>query len=172
MNAPEAIEALIEQFQKAGLRELHVRCDEFEIHLSTDAEQAGIASTVQLHVEFNKPGASEGVGKVRTPLSTAPRSAPAEPPKTAPAQVQYPSGAVLVRAPYLGTFYRAPKPGAQPFVEVGAQVTAETELCMIEVMKLFTAVRAGSKGTVHAILAEDGQMVQTDQPLLVLVPST
>ncbi len=52
---------------------------------------------------------------------------------------QAPDGVIVVRAPYMGTFYRAPKPGAPVYVEVGSQVTTDTELCLVEVMKLFTA---------------------------------
>ena len=58
----------------------------------------------------------------------------------------------LVRAPNLGTFYRAPKPGAAPYVAIGQKVEAETEVCLIEVMKLFTSVCAGVAGTVREVL--------------------
>ena len=75
-----------------------------------------------------------------------------------------------MRAPYLGTFYRAPKPVATPYVEVGSPVAPETEICMVEVMKLFTAVHASISGRVHAVLASDGQLVDAQQPLFVLVP--
>ena len=77
---------------------------------------------------------------------------------------------IIVRAPYMGTFYRAPKPGAPIFVEVGSQVTPETELCLVEVMKLFTAIRAPMVGRIHAVLAVDGQMVEADQALFELIP--
>lgn len=61
----------------------------------------------------------------------------------------------MVRAPIFGTFYRAPKPGASPYVSIGQKVEPETELCLIEVMKLFTSVTSGVAGTVQKILAED-----------------
>ena len=75
-----------------------------------------------------------------------------------------------VRAPNLGTFYRAPKPGAPPYVAVGQKVEASTEVCLIEVMKLFTSVRAGVTGTVREVLAEDAQLVEFDQPLFLIEP--
>ncbi len=71
-----------------------------------------------------------------------------------------------VVAPLLGTFYRAPKPGAPPFVEVGARVEAETIVGIIEVMKLMNTVRAGVQGTVAEILARDGALVEYGEILL------
>ena len=71
-----------------------------------------------------------------------------------------------VPSPLLGTFYRAPKPGAAPFVEVGAAVEEDTIVGIIEVMKLMNTVRAGVRGTVTAIFPGDGTLVEYDQPLL------
>ena len=77
----------------------------------------------------------------------------------------------LVRAPYRGTFYRAPKPGAKPYVEIGDVVAAEADLCLVEVMKLFTAVRAPQGGKIHSVVARDGELVESGQALFVLVPA-
>lgn len=71
-----------------------------------------------------------------------------------------------VTAPLLGTFYRAPKPSAPPFVEVGSTVEEDTIIGIIEVMKLMNTVRAGARGTVADILAEDGALVEYGQTLL------
>ena len=71
-----------------------------------------------------------------------------------------------VSSPLLGVFYRAPKPGEAPFVEVGAQVEEDTVIAIIEVMKLMNSVRAGVKGEVVEILAENGALVEYDQPLM------
>jgi acetyl-CoA carboxylase biotin carboxyl carrier protein len=71
-----------------------------------------------------------------------------------------------VSAPLLGTFYRAPKPGAQPFVEVGSQVERDSIIGIIEVMKLMNTVRADVRGTVIEILAQDGALVEYGQVLL------
>jgi acetyl-CoA carboxylase biotin carboxyl carrier protein len=97
-------------------------------------------------------------------------TAPAGPAQTA--AVAAPSPALdeaevrSVVAPLLGTFYRAPKPGEPPFVEVGAQVEAETIIGIIEVMKLMNTVRAGVQGTVVDILARDGALVEYGEVLL------
>jgi acetyl-CoA carboxylase biotin carboxyl carrier protein len=71
-----------------------------------------------------------------------------------------------VPSPLLGTFYRSPKPGAPPFVEVGSTVTEDTIVAIIEVMKLMNTVRAGARGTVAEILPTDGTLVEYDQPIL------
>jgi len=71
-----------------------------------------------------------------------------------------------VTSPLLGTFYRAPKPGAPPFVEVGSRVEADTVVAIIEVMKLMNSVRAGVRGTVTEILPVDGTLVEYGETLL------
>ena len=71
-----------------------------------------------------------------------------------------------VTSPLLGTFYRAPKPGAPPFVEVGAQVDEETVVAIIEVMKLMNTVRAGVRGTVTEILLGDGALAEYGETVL------
>ncbi len=69
-------------------------------------------------------------------------------------------------SPLLGTFYRAPKPGAPPFVEIGAQVEADTIVAIIEVMKLMNTVRAGVRGTVAEILKADGALAEYGETLM------
>ena len=71
-----------------------------------------------------------------------------------------------VTSPLLGTFYRAPKPGAPPFVEVGSRVEEDTVVAIIEVMKLMNSVRAGVRGTVTEILPADGTLVEYGETLL------
>ena len=68
----------------------------------------------------------------------------------------------------VGTFYRAPEPGAKPFVDVGQKVTPETTVCIIEVMKLMNSVTAGVRGTVLQILVGDSQPVELGQALVVI----
>jgi acetyl-CoA carboxylase biotin carboxyl carrier protein len=71
-----------------------------------------------------------------------------------------------LRPPLPGTFYRAPKPGAAPFVEVGDRVEPDTVVCIIETMKLMTSVHAGMRGTVAAILVENGTLIDKDTVML------
>jgi acetyl-CoA carboxylase biotin carboxyl carrier protein len=97
------------------------------------------------------------------------RSQPGQP---VPPKAKPPSepGLAEVASPLLGIFYRAPKPGEPPFVEVGSKVTEDTVIGIIEVMKLMNSVRAGVKGEVVEILAENAALVEYDEILLRLRP--
>ena len=105
------------------------------------------------------PAASRTTGAAPAPRAGA--AAPA-PPTSPPAALRGDE----VTAPLLGTFYRAPKPGAPPFVEVGSRVEPDTVIAIIEVMKLMNTVRAGRAGRVTEILVDDGALVEYGQPLL------
>ena len=101
---------------------------------------------------------------------------PAEPIHAAPAPaepVAEPAGAGLVdvRAPLLGTFYRAPRPGAPPFVAVGSDVEPDTVVCIIETMKLMNSVTAGVTGTVAAILLDNAQFAGQGTVLMRVRPT-
>jgi len=74
----------------------------------------------------------------------------------------------VVKAPIVGTFYRAPSPDADPFVEVGDEVEEGDVLCIIEAMKLMNEIECETAGTVKEILVEDAEPVEFDQPLFVL----
>ena len=76
------------------------------------------------------------------------------------------SGTHEIASPMLGTFYRAPKPGAPPYVEIGAKVEEDTVIGIIEVMKLMNSVRAGVRGIVTEILITDGQFAEYGEPLM------
>jgi acetyl-CoA carboxylase biotin carboxyl carrier protein len=75
-------------------------------------------------------------------------------------------GVAAVRAPLVGTFYRAPKPGAEPFVEAGASVSEETVVAIIETMKLMNSVHAGVHGTVIEICAGNAEFVEHGRMLM------
>jgi len=82
----------------------------------------------------------------------------------------WPGHWVVVRSPMVGTFYRAPAPGAPAFVEVDQVVEADATVCIIEVMKLMNSIAAGVRGWVREILVADAQAVEYGQPLIVLEP--
>jgi acetyl-CoA carboxylase biotin carboxyl carrier protein len=106
--------------------------------------------------------------------ATAPAAAAAAPgAQTAPASVEARAAAEGLRtvtAPLLGTFYVAPEPGAPPFTHVGANVTEDTTVGLIEVMKVFNSVRAGVKGTIVEVVAQNGQFVEYGQTLFLVKP--
>ena len=99
-------------------------------------------------------------GPFPAPVESAPQPALAAGPGAAK------SGEADIPAPLLGNFYHAPRPGEVPFVKIGDQVTADTVIGIIEVMKLMNSVRAGIAGTVLSFLVDDGKAVEDGQPLL------
>lgn len=90
----------------------------------------------------------------------------------APDARNWAADATVVRAPMVGTFYRAPEPGARPFVAVGDHVSADTVVCIIEVMKLLNSIPAGAEGVVTHILVNDGAPIEANAPLIVLAPDS
>lgn len=108
-----------------------------------------------------------GPGKSEAAVRKEPE--PKQPPEPKPAQALEP-GLLTIKAPLLGTFYRRPQPGSPPYVEEGSLVDEETTVALIEVMKLFNAVRAGVKGRIHKIVANDNEFVEYGQVLFLLKP--
>jgi acetyl-CoA carboxylase biotin carboxyl carrier protein len=90
---------------------------------------------------------------------------PAHAAAAAPAAAAEPTGH-LVRSPMVGTFYRSPSPGSASFAQVGQSVKAGDVICIVEAMKMMNHIEADKAGTITAILAEDGQPVEFDQPLV------
>lgn len=158
---PDDIKALIDTFDSSTWSELHIRSDEFELHLG---KEPGSLSRL------------EGAGSPPEPRPMAPPSTQSatDAGRTAAVTDQaadaVPEGMLVVRAPNLGTFYKAPKPGAPPYVEIGDEVEPDTEICVIEVMKLFTPVRAGVAGIVRKVFVSDTELVEFDQPLFLIEP--
>lgn len=74
----------------------------------------------------------------------------------------------IIRSPMVGTFYRAPTPGAKAFVEVGQRVNVGDVLCIIEAMKILNQIEADKAGVVTKILVENGEPVEYNQPLFVI----
>lgn len=155
------VEALIRLFEQSGWHEMSLEVEGLSLVLSNDPA-AG-----QRRAEAHAPVPSAAHNP--TPMGRTAAASHKAPPAGQDEPV--PEGLVAVRAPNLGTFYRAPKPGAAPYVEVDQLVEPETEVCLIEVMKLFTPVKAGVRGRVVRICVEDGQMVDYDAPLFHIEPA-
>jgi len=110
----------------------------------------------------------EGDDAVRINRFTAP-AAPAAPPRqpeASPARPA-PSGHAM-RAPMVGTFYRAPSPESPPYVDIGDRVKEGDTVCIIESMKMMNEVKADRSGKIEAILVENGEAVEFDQPILTI----
>jgi acetyl-CoA carboxylase biotin carboxyl carrier protein len=161
---PREIELILETFDNSPWQEMRLKVEGFELFLSKTP--GAVAPLVAHHPAEPPPFAASDAAAALRALAPAPGGG-----KTKPAAAQVPEHWVAVRAPNLGTFYRAPKPGAAPYVSVGQTVAADTEVCLIEVMKLFTSVPAGVAGTVRKVLVEDAELVEYDQPLFLIEPA-
>ena len=137
--------------EDSSFDELQLEIDGLKIHLRRSGAPVTAAEPVR------------AAAAAASPAPTATIAAP-------PAAVAVDPALVAVRAPLLGTFYRAPKPGAPPFVEVGASVEPDTIVGIIEVMKLMNTVRAGASGVVREIRARDGTLVEYGETLLSIDP--
>jgi acetyl-CoA carboxylase biotin carboxyl carrier protein len=149
------VRKLIELLEESNLSELEIKEGEEVVRLS----------------RFPTTGAmAQQVIAAPAPVAAAPMAAPAvavSAPAAVPEEPGLPLGTV-VRAPMVGTFYAAASPGAEAFIKVGQQVKIGDPLGVIEAMKMFNQIEAEVAGTVVAIVAENGQAVEFDQPLFVI----
>ena len=138
-------------------------------------EESGVAE-IEIHegeesVRISRQSAAQTVAPVPYPMmAPAPAPAPVAPghaPAEARAEVAMPQGHT-VDSPMVGTFYRAPSPGASAFVEVGSRVNVGDTLCIIEAMKMLNQIEADKAGTVAAILVENAEPVEYGQALVVI----
>lgn len=144
--------------------DFHLRYGDIEIDLSKRGAEGNTTQAGQAAKPM-KPSRKET--DTPAPASTPPDANHAVTPEPAP--TSSPTGHV-VSAPMVGTFYRAPEPGATPFVEVGQRVEPDSVVCIIEVMKLMNSVAAGTSGVVTHILPADGEAVEFGQTLIVIEP--
>ncbi len=107
---------------------------------------------------------------VRPRAAEAPPHEPGRPAEKEAAARQ--EGLVPIKAPLLGTVYRRPSPDAPPYVEAGSFVKEDDTVCLIEVMKVFTAVKAGVRGQITEVLVQTNEMVEYGQPLFLVKPET
>jgi len=115
------------------------------------------------------PSAALATPAMAPPLTAAaPGAAGAAAAQVAAAPPELPETGHVVRSPMVGTFYRSSSPGAKPLVEVGQVVKEGDPICIIEAMKIMNEIDADKAGTITKILAENGQAVEFDQPLLVI----
>ena len=125
---------------------------------------------VKIRLRRTAPSAPDAKGTAPAVVASAPPAATPSAPASA-AAAAHAAGLVAVTAPLIGTFYRSPAPGAPPFVEVGTHVEPEDTVCIVEVMKLMNAVRAGCRGQVVEICAENGELVEYGQTMMLIDPA-
>ncbi len=147
------IKKLIDLLEESNLSELEIKEGEEVVRLSrVPAGSVTVAA----------PAPAAPAPVAAAPVAAAqPAAAPAEAESDVPAGHQ-------VKAPMVGTFYAASTPGAAPFVKVGQKVAKGETLGIIEAMKMFNQIEADTDGTVAAILVENGQPVEFDEPMFVI----
>jgi acetyl-CoA carboxylase biotin carboxyl carrier protein len=158
------IKKLIDLLDESNLAEMEIREGEETIRLSRLPKGMTLASSMpsqapvtHVHVEQQR----------QPPAAPASRQPAGEMPVENAGGKALPDGHVL-RSPMVGTFYASPTPDAAPFVKLGQQVKAGDVLGVIEAMKMFNQIEADVSGTIAAVLAENGQPVEFDEPLFVI----
>jgi len=151
------IKKLIELVEESGISELEISEGEESVRISRAPANTGYPMMQQAYAApMYQPQPQPGLSNAVAP------AAPAE----APAAAEI-SGHI-VRSPMVGTFYRTPSPDAKAFIEVGQKVNAGDTLCIVEAMKMMNQIEADKTGVVKAILVENGQPVEFDEPLVVI----
>ena len=155
------IKKLIELLEESSLTEIEIVEGEESVRLS----RGGAGGVAMMNPAMN-PNIQAAAWSAPAPPAAAPATAPADS-AAAPEEPSVPEGE-LVRAPMVGTYYSASSPDADAFVSLGQQVKEGETMCIIEAMKMFNQIEAEASGTVVAILVENGQPVEFDQPLFVI----
>ncbi len=150
------IKKLIELLEESNIGELEIKEGEESVRIARNS------GTTQY---FSAPAPAAYAAPAAP--AVAPVAAPAAAPVAAPAAAEI-TGHV-VKSPMVGTFYRSPSPGSASFIEVGKQVKAGDVICIIEAMKMMNQIEADKAGVIGAILVEDGNPVEFDQPLVTIV---
>lgn len=120
-----------------------------------------------------KRGAVQQTGfmMAHAPSAAAPVSAPPTHAVATPPTAGEDAGLTQIKSPMVGTFYSAPTPDAKPFVMVGSTIDEETDVCVIEAMKVFNNIKAECRGTISRVLVTNGQTVEFGQPLFLVKPN-
>jgi len=160
MSAVPLVEHLVRLLQDSQVETIEVKRTWFST--TVRVSKHGLGRDLGQHVVVQAPAAA------RPPAEPA-REVPASPP---PPESTTTAAAKLVeiKSPMVGTFYRAPEPGAEPYVDVGVRVRSGQVVCIIEAMKIMNEIQAELTGVVREILVEDAQPVEFGQPLFRVDP--
>ena len=147
------IKKLIELVEESGIAELEISEGEESVRISRNfSGQVSVAPQMMMQ--------PAQVQQAAAPVAAAAQAA-------APAADAAPSGH-LMRSPMVGSFYRSSSPEAKPFVEVGQHVNVGDTLCIVEAMKMMNQIESDKAGVIKAILVENGQAVEFDEPLFII----
>jgi len=148
------VKKLIELLEESDIGEIEIHEGEESVRISRNSAAPVAAAPVAV-----------------TAAAAAPVAAPAPTAAATPATTEAADEAIeghVLNSPMVGSFYRAPSPGASAFVDIGSKVSVGDTLCIIEAMKLLNQIEADKAGTIKAILVENGQPVEYNQPLFVI----
>ncbi len=166
---PDDLQELLAAFEQSSWQEMTVSVSGDTLHVS---RRDGAAGAGRLADVAPVPAAAPAPALDPPP---APPGAPQPDPVPVPGAGAVPAppeaSGIPVAAPSVGLFWRAPSPGAPPFVDVGTRVGPGDVIGIVEVMKLMNRVPAGISGVVTAVLVENGGMVEHGQPLVLIDPS-
>jgi acetyl-CoA carboxylase biotin carboxyl carrier protein len=154
----EDVQRLLQLLDSSHFDELHLEAEGIKLSLRRGGAISNPAAFAPLHAPIAAPAVPAAAPMDTAPIAAAPAARGA-------------TTLLEVRAPMLGTYYGAPKPGADPFVTVGSRVSADTAVGIIEVMKLMNSIAAGVDGVVVEVLARDGELVEFDQVLMRVRPA-
>ncbi len=150
------VKKLIELLEESGVAEIEIKEGEESVRISRQSNNPAAGMMPMANMQMMAPAPA--------PTPAAPASAPVAAEADVPEVIE----GHVIKSPMVGSFYRAPSPGASPFVEVGQSVAIGDTLCIIEAMKLLNQIEADKAGVIKAILVENGQPVEYDQPLFII----
>lgn len=148
------IKKLIELVEESGIMELEISEGEESVRISRGQPAAS-------SVQYTLPAAAPAA--IPAPVAAQPVVTTAALTTTTDELAGH-----LIRSPMVGTFYRSPSPDAKAFVEVGQSVKVGDALCIVEAMKMMNRIEADKAGVIKAILINDGEAVEFDEPLIVI----
>ena len=154
------VKKLIELLEESNIDEIEIKEGEESVRISRNSMQPMMAAPA---APAYAPVPAAAPAPAPAPTAAAPEPAPAAEP-AAPTTTGH-----VVKSPMVGTFYRAPSPSSPSFAEVGQTVKVGDVICIVEAMKIMNQIEADKSGTIEAILVDNGEPVEFDQPLFSIV---
>ena len=149
------VKKLIELLEESNIDEIEIKEGEESVRITRNSGAQNVMMSPYAAAPVPAPVAA-------VPVAPAPAS-------PTPAEPAVASGGHAVKSPMVGTFYSSPSPTSASFVEVGQSVKVGDVVCIVEAMKMMNQIEADKAGTIEAILPENGEPVEFDQPLVVIV---